>query len=90
MREFIKRVHEENPVEFRTSTGELITPTEATFDISDSVVVEKRLRGMDDFGFVGESDEGPGGKRYDWLKPDSDCTARACSELCASLLRSRF
>jgi hypothetical protein len=68
MRKFIEQVHEKNPLEFKTSTGELITPTEATFEISDRVAVEKRLHDMDDFGFVGESSDVSGGHRFDWLQ----------------------
>lgn len=68
MRKLIIDVHEQNPIQFRTSTGEAITPTEVFFEIFDMGLVEDRLEAMNDFAYVGESSETPGAIRYDWLQ----------------------
>jgi len=66
--QMITKLHEENKPEFLTGTGELMTPTEAVFEIMDIGQVRQRVDKMKDFMNVGESDEEPKGLRYDWVR----------------------
>lgn len=57
---------EPDPVVF-TSTRELVTPTDAVFDVTDGAEVRRRLEAMDDFSEAGASSDKPGGRVFNWL-----------------------
>jgi hypothetical protein len=71
IRRFISKLGEREPLEITTSTGELMTPAEALFDVLDSPEVQRRLEAMTDFTFLGDSSARPGGLCYDWLQRGS-------------------
>ena len=59
-------VHESDPVVV-TSTRELVTPTDAVFDVTDGAEVRRRLEAMVDFSEAGTSSDKPGGRVFNWL-----------------------
>lgn len=50
-----------------TSTRELVTHTDAVFDVTDGAEVRRRLEDMADFSKAGESNDKPGGLVFNWL-----------------------